>query len=315
MSNPLLGWIEPKDRTPEQEAAHHAATRKMLASSAIPAATLNKGDRVILTDSWKHPAAVADIGFEFTGFRQLTGSCVGVSEGNLITTLACIQSALNQTKAFVCFWPFPYGRTRYNEGDRGQGEGAVDSVMDDTITKEGYFDIGQQGLPTFDHSDGLALPSRTELAWSDGGSSLVKGYMTIASQHKGATAKCNNAQDIANAIANGYPVIDGCSNYVGSGTIKGDHNFGHYDGRGGHSTCFLGVWNHPNDGMLYLYSNQWDGSTYPDDPAGAGRCCCWISESEVTKAFNSYGMDGGECFCLSHVDWFPAQPKVLDSYV
>jgi hypothetical protein len=72
------------------------------------------------------------------------------------------------------------------------------------------------------------------------------------------------------------------------------------------------VWNHPNDGRLFLYSNQWPTSTYPKDPAGAGRCCVWIPESEMTKLFTQYGGDNGETVALSHLNYFPAQPSVLD---
>lgn len=317
MTTPLLGWIPPVDRTQEQQDAHDLAMKSVLLRHSLPPVRLAVGEKLMLTDAWKHPDVIADIGFEFTGFRQLTGSCVGVSAGNWITTLAALQRLLTDgaTKAFVPFWPFDYGRTRSNEGDRGQGEGAVDSVMGDTMSKEGYFAITEVGLPTFDHSDGLALPSKTELQWSDGASALVTKWKPLAAQHTGAKAVCNSTDDIWNAIGNGYPVIDGCDNYCGSGSIKGSgtsaYSATRYTGAGGHSTCLLGIWNHPNDGRLFLYSNQWDGSTYPVDPAGAGRCCAWMTEAELAKLFRTGG-DQGETMALSHVNWFPAQPKVLE---
>jgi hypothetical protein len=320
MTTPLLGWIPPRDRTPEQNNAHAAAMRIVRAGHGLQAVSLAPGEKLMLTDSWKDPSVVAELGFVFTGFRQLTGSCVGVSEGNWITTLACIQSKLTvgAHKPFVCFWPFPYGRTRYNEGDRGQGEGAIDSVMGEVISREGYFDIAQPGLPQFNTSDGFALTSNQELQWSDGGSALVTKWASLAAQHVGAKATCNSTDDIWNAIGNGYPVIDGCDNYIGNGSIVGTgadaYVRGHYDGRGGHSTCILGIWQHPNDGRLFLYSNQWSGSTYPKDPAGAGRCCVWTTEAEMHKLFQTGG-NGGETMALSHVDWFPAQPKILDTYI
>lgn len=322
MSTPLLGWIPPEKRTKEQHDAHYEAQKSFIRNFAFRAPQLAPGDKILLTDSWKHPDIVKEVGMSFNGFRQLTGSCVGVSEGNWVTTCSFLQRLYSDTptQPFVCFWPFPYGRCRYNEGDRGQGEGAVDSVMGDTIEKDGYFDITQSGLPQFDMSDGLALDSRTEYAWSDGASSLVTKWIPIAKQHVGKKIVCNNTDDIWNAIATLHPVIDGCNLYVGNGSIAGSSDTayvrGHYDGRGGHSTCFLGIWNHPTYGRLFLYSNQWAGDTYPNDPAGAGRCCVWLPESEVAKGFSQYGMDGGETLALQYVDWKPADVyKYLNAYI
>jgi hypothetical protein len=230
-----------------------------------------------------------------------------------------IQTVLNKTVPFVAFWPFFYGRTRYNEGDRGQGEGAVDSVLGETIGSEGYFDIGQSGLPTFDLNDGYALTSNLEMQYSDGASSLNTKWLTLAKQHIGAKAPLTSFDEIAASVINGYPVVDGDSMYVGHGSIKGSGSdayvVGKYDGNGGHSTGFIGYMNHPNDGEFALYSNNWDGSTYPTDPAGAGRCCTWIPRSEIDNHhFKSGGGGGGETISLSHVDWFEAQPKVLEVF-
>jgi hypothetical protein len=456
-----LGWISPKKRNQQQHAAHYAALSHM-PKFAIQNFTEPGGPvKIILTDFWKNPDVVADVGFEFNGFHQLTGSCfigstpvlmadgsrkpivsvklgdevytrygkktrvvrtfqrsysgqmvrvssdagepvvmtadhkvsvgdndtgrdvwvdagtllrggvsrnpwgvplrtgvgsyarmrhitgrdvtnhtvydfevedddhsfiadwltvhncVGASAGNWVFTLGAVQRTVaeNPTKAFVPWWPFFYGRTRYNEGDRGRGEGAIDSVMAETCRKEGVFAATESGLPQFDKSDGLTLTSNLELEWSDGGSSTVTKWMQTGSQHLlGTTAPLNSPQDIRAAIINGYPVIDGCDNYVGHGSIKGsgDNAYvtGHYDGRGGHSTCILGYWDHPNDGPLYLYSNQWPSQTYPKDPAGAGRCCVWLPESEMQKLFRTGG--DGETFAGSALQWFPAQPKILE---
>lgn len=317
-----LGFILPSERTQEQADAHERAMAGIKRMS-LPYSEPPVGTKVMLTDFWKRPEVVADIGREFTGFGQLTGSCVGVSEGNAIATVGFVQRMLadNPTKAFVPWWPFSYGRCRFNEGDRGQGEGAVDSVMGETLVKEGFIDANEPGLPAFAQmgADGFWLASqRVELQWSDGGSSLVKGYMAAAAKRAGMTKfVINDVVGIRAAILNGYAVLDGCSNYIGSGRTKGDgenaYVVGHYDGRGGHSTCFLGVWWHPVDGWLYLYSNQWPTSTYPRDPAGAGRCCVWTPESEVAKLFRTGG-DKGETMLLSHLPYTPVQQDKIVSF-
>lgn len=312
---PLLGYIRPQDRTQEQADAHERAMTAMPRFTLTgTTATLAPGEAVILTQFFDNPTVVADIGFKFNGFRQLTGSCVGVSEGNAIAVLSAVQRtiATEPTKAFCPWWPFPYGRCRFNEGDHGQGEGAIDSVMVATLKNEGVFSITEvPGLPQFDTSDGLAISSRDELKWSDGGSSLVTACASVAKQHPlGTAAVVKNTDEMRDAIINGYPILDGCDDYMGGGSIQSGVSLGTYDGQGGHSTCYLGYWLHPTLGPLFLYSNQWAGSTYPDDRSGKPRCSTWSKEANVSKLFRLGGT--GETFALSHQSYFPAQPEVLN---
>lgn len=324
-----FGWIPPEKRNAAQHAAHERAMAAMprlnkVNPDLVRTLDIPKGTKVMLTDFWKSPQVIAEIGRPFTGFGQYTGSCVGVSEGNGVTTVLCVQSSIttdNPTKAEVCFWPFPYGRTRYNEGDRGEGEGAVDSVMGETLAKEGWYPITEPGLPAFRwDADGLWLVGgeRMEYQWSDG-AAIDRQWRELAVKRAGMTKVIvNAAEEIAAGIVNGYPTLTGCSMYVGHGQITGSGELayvrGHYDGRGGHSTCRLGVWNHPNDGLLIGYSNQWQTSTYPADPAGLGRCCVWVPISEEEKMLRSLGGSEGETMLLSHVPGVPAQPQVLTSF-
>jgi hypothetical protein len=311
-----LGFIIPSERTPAQEAAHARAMAGMPRFFMSGYTDPPVGTKVMLTDFWKAPEVVADLGQEFTGFGQYTGSCVGVSEGNAVTTMACVLRVIAGTKAVACWWPFPYGRTRYNEGDRGQGEGAVDSVMGETLVREGWFETTQDGLPAFKAGpDGWWLTKQLEYQWSDGGSGVVTKWAPVATRRAGIyKSAISNVQEIRAAVLNGYAVLDGCDNYVGTGRVKGTgasaYAVGRYDGRGGHSTCYLAVWNHPTDGWLYGYSNQWQTSTYPKDPAGLGRCCVWVPESEVEKLFRTGG-DRGETMALSLSPGTPLRPEVL----
>jgi hypothetical protein len=314
-----FGYITPEQRTQSQADAHQRALAGM-PKLAMPKTTIPVGTKIMLTDYWKNPLVIPDIGAAFIGFHQITGSCVGASCGDAVATLSCVQRTIADapTKAMLPWWPFDYGRCRLAEGDRGQGEGAVDSVMGQTIL-QGVLPYPQSGLPAFGTDDGLYLTSQIEMAWSDG-STIPAGDITIAKQFPvGTVTPVNSPDDIANGIANGYPTLYGCSRYIGHGQIKGEgqdaYVVGHYDGNGGHSTCFLGVWNHPTDGMLFLYSNQWPTDTYPTDPAGAGRCCVWTTESEVAKVFSRYGGGDGESMALSHLNYFPAQPAVISGFI
>lgn len=311
-----LGWISPRDRTQAQQDAHERCT---LASPkfALPPVQLAKGDKIILTKAWSDPQVIADVGLEFNGFYQFTGSCVGVSAGNCVFTLSALQRlfSVNATKAFIPFWPYDYGMTRMDEGDRGQGEGAVDSVMAARIMK-GVLDSAESGLPKYNRtSDGMQLNKSTEMIWSNGAAIDAKWAPLAAKFPLGSATPLSDVEQIAQSIIGGNPVLDGCDNFCRSGTIKGSGDTtyvsGRYDGHGGHSTCFLGVWEHPNDGRLFLYSNQWPTQTYPADPAGGGRCTVWLPESEVTKLFRTGGSNG-ETVGLSHLAGLAIQPAILD---
>jgi hypothetical protein len=317
--NPLLGWIPPQMRTQEQQDEHLRACARMPKFAVVGGRTeLNKGEMVDLTNSLKAPEVVADIGYVFSWFHQLTGSCVGASLGSMLTFLSCTQRLVadTPTKAFVPWWPYSYGMTRADEGDRGQGEGAIDSVAVERL-KKGVLDSNEPGLPKYSvGDDGIMLTSSMEMQWSDGNSNLVKQWESKAKFPLGTAALCNSVLDIRTGIINGYPNLNGCSLYVGNGSVRGSGNTayvaGRYDGRGGHSTGIVAVWNHPNDGYLYKYQNNWPKSTYPADPvSGDQRCQVWITESELSKALSSYDMHG-ETFCLSHLNYFPAQPKVVE---
>lgn len=311
-----LGWIPPSQRSQAQQDEHNAimgrAPRFALARPVVP-----KGTKIILNDFFARPEVVADIGEVFTGFHQLTGSCVGVSMGNAIAVLSAIQRTIadNPTVAMVPWWGFNYGRSRALAGFRGQGEGSIDSFIGKSGVEDGVLGVTEAGFqsPSFDKADGWVVASSVEMRWSDGNSSLVTGVASIAKQFPlGGMAPLEDVDGIAASIINGYPVLDGCDNYMGSGRVSAKgYTVAHYDGRGGHSTCFSAYWEHPDDGPLYGYWNQWPASTYPKDPAGLARCMAWTPESEAAKLFRTGGSDG-ETMSLSHLNYHPAQPKVLD---
>ncbi len=309
-----FGWISPANRTPDQQAAN---TNALLSRAAFNLTLPNVpvGTRLDLTTLWKDPDVVADIGQPFTGFYQFTGSCVGVSTGNAVATLSFVQRKLaeNPTKAMVPFWGYDYGMCRQAEGDHGQGEGAIDSVMFETV-RGGVLDSKEAGLPAFSvTSDGYQLTKSLEMKWSDG-AGPAQQYVSAAKKFPvGSTATHNTTDDIIAAILNGYPVLDGCDLYCGGGKV--DSNgvcLGKFDGRGGHSTCFLGAWLHPVLSWLLLYSNQWATSTYPDDSSGKGRCTCWMLKKDADSLFRNGGSNG-ETAALSGLTYFPAQPAVLTS--
>lgn len=317
---PPLGWIPPEKRTSEQQKRHedivNAAPKFAIGRPSLP-----KGTKIILNDFLTKPEVVADVGEIFTGFHQLTGSCVGVSLGDDIAVLSAVQRMVsdNPTKAMIPWWAFNYGRGRFKSGMRTRGEGSITSIQGQQIVDEGCFAINETGfnLPTqFDKSDGWVIPSNMELQWSDGDETLVTQYLNLAKQFPvGTIAPLSDIDGVATSIINGYPVENGCNYYVGSGKIVDGGGTpyvrGSYNGRGGHATVYSAYWEHPNDGPLYGYWNQWPASTYPKDPGGLHRCMVWVIEAEARRLFQ-LGGDGGETMSLSHLNYHPAQPRVLD---
>lgn len=315
---PLLGFIRHQDRNDRQRQAHTMAEAGMLRAHGLPPIDLAKGESVRLFEAWKDPQVVTEVGFVFPRFHQLTGSCVGAGGGQALFTLIAVQRLLAEapTKAFLPFWPFDYGRCRSNEGDRGQGEGAMGSSFAETIVKEGVINATESGLPAFTNSDGLVLTEHLEMQWSDGASGLVTKWLEAAKVHPvGAAAPCRTSQDIKAAILNGYPVTFACDRYIGNASVQGSGEdavlIGHWDGNGGHQQSIHGYAVHRTLGPMYLALNNWPGSTYPTDPFGGPVCSCWVLEAKVDQALGY----SSEVYALSHLNWFPAQPNVLSWYV
>jgi hypothetical protein len=312
MNTPPLGFITPAERNNEQHDAHAAALAKMVRFT-LPPPELAAGAKVVLSEFWNKPEVVAETGLTWdrSPFHQLTGSCVGCGGGNALYTLMAVQRCLSQgaTKAFVPFWPFNYGRCRSNEGDRGQGEGAMGSSFAEVIVKEGIIDAASDGLTQFQKGDGLVLTSNQEMQWSDGASSLVTKWVEAAKVHPvGSAAPMRSAADIKAAVTNGYPITFACNNYIGNASVTGSGEdaavVGYWDGNGGHQQWVFGYWDNPTLGPLYAVGNNWPKSTYPKDPAGLPLVCCWVKEAKVDSAIKNLD---AEVYALSHLTWFPAQ--------
>jgi hypothetical protein len=300
----LLGFIRRRDRH-RSHAAHHSLFEAAMGGALPPVIR----QTVRLFDAWKDPAVVADIGFVFPRFRQLTGSCVGAGGGQALFTLIAVQRLLSSAPAFVPFWPFDYGRCRTEEGDIGQGEGAMGSSFAHSVMKDGVLPAGVPGLPAFSTDDGLVLTPDLEMRWSDGNSALVLEFEPQARQFpvKGA-AVCRDSYDVKAAITNGYPVTFACDNYVGRASVQGTGTdaavVGYWDSPGGHQQSVLGYWENASLGPLFWVQNNWSSGAYPADPAGGPPCGCWVTEARLEEAMKELD---AEVYALSHLTHLPAQ--------
>lgn len=244
-------------------------------------------------------------------------NCVGVGAGDMLYTLGAIQRVVSDTptKAFIPWWPFPYGKSRLRAGMRSPGEGSLGATMAEALVKDGVFDARDPKLPKFKDGgdDGFTLTSSIERQWSDGDSSTVSPWDELAANHLcGVAAPCETVEDLKNGIVNGYPGTIAYGRFVGHGSVKGSGDnkcvVGRFDSRGGHQTSIVGYWDHPELGPLFLNLNQWPAQTYPRDPSGAPPCSVWQPADDIASALRSRDM---ELFVFSNFDYFPAQPRVI----
>ncbi len=314
----LLGFIRKKDRTQAHHDAHYKAEMTMYARAiqGLPVATLSKGQAIRLFDAWGNPDVVKDVGLTFNRIHQLTGSCVWAGGTNAVFSTIAAQrlAATNPTKAFLPFTLQNYAMSRHYMGDDGQGEGSLGSTFAQSLAQDGITEWtpGTNDIPSFTQPDGIEVTSSVEMSWSSYRDPDVAKVVAVSKAHLfGSTAVCKTTQDIAAAITNGYGVSFACDNYIGDASIQGSGDeacvMGYWNGRGGHQQSIHAVWEHPSFGRLFWAQNNWDGSTYPKDPAGGPICGCWVTEAHVQSAIDNLD---AEVYALSHLAWFPAQPLV-----
>jgi hypothetical protein len=299
----LCGWVEPSQRTDEQNEAHAAAMARM-PSFQVYGSHGDEPNKVLLTDLWRHPETLQALGFAWPGVHQLTGSCVGAGGGNALFTLAAIEVIrLRQPeKIVVPFWLLPYGKSRQRAGMRGRGEGSLGSTFADAVREDGVVDARDSGLPAFRDDQGLVWGQQAELAWSDGGA-IPREWLEKA-RHRivRTTAPCRSSADVKAAIQNYYPCTVACGRYANprNARIVEGVTLGKFDASGGHQTTYLGYYLHPSLGPLFWYENQW-GHQYPTDPITGLRTGCWLKASDVDWSCRD------EVFAFSQFDGFPAQ--------
>lgn len=319
------GWIKPADRTQEQRDAHDAALALMprfaLGASDIPTGPLD----IQLDKGWSHPDVVSDTGITFDRFHQITGSCVGAGGGNALYTLICVQRLVTAgaTRAFVPWWPHPYGLSRSLAGMRGEGDGSFGSTFFRALREVGVPDAAEataQGIKGFRDDDGFMLTREQELDWSDGNSALVKGFTDEAMRRPlGSGSEVSDVVQARAAIANGSPLTFACDRYVGNGRVvtgAGGQKYvvGKWDTYGGHQQYVTGVKDDADLGPMFKVGNNWPKSVYPTLPDQTVNST-WVLEKDFKAAM---GYDS-EVYALSHlaggVVIQPSIPELFSWYI
>ena len=305
------GWLDFAERTDEQNAIHARLVAKMPAFTLF-GETPPVGTKILLTDAWKHPKTIKYLGKPFTGWKQYTGSCVGVGGGNAAQTTNLLDAILRNEPETITLllWLYNYGQSRLRGGMRGRGEGSFGSTFAESMAEDGMTEWEVDGvtLPNVAISGQYEVTQGTELQWSDG-SYAPQLVRQAAKAHKLISAPLSSGVAVRNAIVNGYPVTRAFSTFVQPGTAKVRNGalIGTYNGHGGHQESWLGYWNHPQEGELIYEMNQWGQSIYGHDPGGGAAGGCWIMIADVDRQCRN-----GEIYALSQYDGYPAQPEVFD---
>lgn len=306
------GWIPQDERTPEQQKLHNELVERMPAFG-LYGDKPPVGFKILLTDLWKHPKTIEALGEAFLGWFQYTGSCVGVGGGNAQqSTLLADKLIRNEPeKPVLVLWPYNYGRSRQLGGMRGRGEGSFGSTFAKSASEDGSPDWEGEGLPPVSKANGMFVIGRNaELQWSDG-TFAPQSVREEAKGHKFISAPLSSADQVRDAIVNGYAVTRAGMVFTNPGTasVQGDALIGRYNGRGGHQESWLGYWNHPTHGELFYEMNQWGANAYGTCPSGAAPGGCWIRKADVESFCKARY---AEVYALSNYEGYPARPEVFD---
>jgi hypothetical protein len=315
MSTPPLGWIPPKDRSPQMQRIHDETMSRIIRHKFAIKGTpkSDPGPRVSLLSMWKHPQIVADISRAFTGFYQFTGSCVGVGGGNAIfsTIVFDILERNQAERAYIPWWPFTYGKSRFRLGDTRPGEGSLGSTFAEAAEQDGQFSKDEAGLEAMSFSDerGVCLSKDIEMKWSDG-DDIPQQFNTIAAKHKcHVEAEIKRAEDLREAIRNYHACSFACNRYMNPDNCRiagsGDNKvlLGSFDTNGGHQQSVQEWWDHPDLGPIGYVLNQW-GDAYEIDPATGLRRGCWVKMENFQTTIRT---QDAEVFPWTNVEGYPAQ--------
>jgi hypothetical protein len=319
MANPLLGHIEEAQRNQLQRDLADQA-RKTAVKYALTIPKLAKGDKLLLTKNWVHPDVKADVGRALIREKQLTGSCVKVGGTNALRCTIASQRVAgeNPTKAFEPYCWHNYAMSRHAFGEDGPGEGSLGSTFAASLKDDGVRDWPQDvkdQLPDYVfEGKHIRITAQQEMEWSSYRNPKLQAVLDSSRDNKlGAAGECKSSSDVAAMNLNGYGVTFACDRYIGNGRLisAGADSYveGEWDGNGGHQQWVYGVWEHPTRGRLFAVGNNWDDDTYPEDPAGLLECSVWVRESKLDWALRNLN---AEVFGLSHLNYFPATPKLLD---
>lgn len=299
-----FGWVAPHERTDAQQEAHEQHVAQMQPFQVVGAGNRAEEEKTNLTSLWSHPMVTQALGYAYPGIHQLTGSCVGAGGGNVAATMNYVETCKNgePDKVIRPFFPYTYGCSRKRMGEDGPGEGSLGSAWAEAAKQDGVIDdLSHSELPKPQNSDGLVWGERVEMSWSAGGRAPCTEWIEQGRKHLVRTvSELKNAQQVWEAISNGYPVTE-ASMYGFDAKIEDGVLIGRRGPRWGHQMSFHAVWKHPKFGRLFWCQNQWGLNAHGRCPTGMPGGGVWILEKDVEWICQS----DGEVYAFSQYDGYP----------
>lgn len=225
-------------------------------------------------------------GQHFINQRQESGSCVGINGGQVASYTAACDVAIrgDQENALdLPFWLLAYGVSRQIMGARSKGEGSLGGAMAQAVREAGFPPFSLDGLPKPSTSDGISFGSRTEVDWSYAPQQPKGKWQEIGKQHPmQTTAKCRSADDIREALRNGYACTQASmwGGMMKPPVVEGVLLNRRAD-RWSHQMSIVGWWDHPVLGEIFYILNSWGPRTHGEDPAGGPPGGFWVKKEEV----------------------------------
>ncbi|MGL4464804.1 MAG: hypothetical protein ACRDD1_13325 [Planctomycetia bacterium] len=303
----VLGWLPPIELDAERQAVREALRAESPPFQLVGADPAADRDRAFLWDAVK----LVNGGKPFPAFAQKTGSCVGQGLARAVWTLMAVEVALKRDpeRVVLPFLPYGYGRSRFHAGLRGRGDGSTGAGAAKAARVDGVLPFDAAGLPQPlggpGDVNGLTWGAAVEREWSDGAgpaaARLDAGRLHVVR----ATAPVRSADDVRQAVANGYPVTIASSwggrmrcRVVGSPPVLLNERVTTWM----HQMCITGWMRHPELGDLFYVENSWGPEAHGVCPTGAPPGGFWVKRADV-----DFITAQDDSFAFSDLAGFPAR--------
>lgn len=245
-----------------------------------------------------HFARQVNHGEHLPTFRQEIGDCVSMGASNAINYLACVQIARDRSdqEYHPCYQPYIYGVSRVLIGKRQMSgsDGSVGAWAAAGVQKYGVLKSDFAGVPSYSGS--------VARQWGNAGPP-AKFVEEAKKALVKTTAPVKSADDVRDAICNGYP----CSIASSWGGLM---NPPATDGRlvnrragsWSHQMCIIGYDGETGSEPYFYILNSWGPNAHGTPPDDAPPGGFWVRRADV-----DWIAQQGDSFAFSGFDGFPAQ--------
>lgn len=253
---------------------------------------------------WNYSLLLRD-GEHIPTFRQEHGDCVAASTAQAMHYLQYVTMAAGELDSNsgqplefrLVYVPYIYGASRvYVGGGKIRGQGSIGAWAAKACEEYGVLPADTEGVPEYSG----AVSKR----WGDPPGPPER-FKELAMRFRiRATAHCESAADVRDAVVNGYPVT--IASRFGTKTIaeRDGRQVARWDGRWSHQMCVIGYDGSPGlQGGPYFYVlNSWGEKSHPPPLQGEPPGGFWVTDDTMDKI-----TDSGDCWAYSNFDGFPSR--------